>query len=81
MARIPDELRSTFYDRSNNSNFKEIKRAKFKVRNRQPIFSRPISDTPINPNHDAIFAQNVDKQENIFVKIKRYINKKRSHNN
>ena len=74
MARtLPDELRSTLYDGSNYVDIKEPKKPKFKIRNKQSIFSSPINDTPINPDRASIFAQNIDKKENVFVKIKRCI--------
>lgn len=82
MARtIPDELRATFYDSHDCLDSKETKKPKFIVKKRQPVFSSPIIDMPLTPNHTTTFAQNISKQENVFVKIKRCIIKKKSHNN
>lgn len=69
---LPDELRSTFYDGSNHLNSKEIKEIKLKEEDNQPISIKPTNDLPTNLSDIPIPYT----KENIFVKIKRYINKK-----
>lgn len=76
MARIPDELRATFYDGSVN----DIKKPNIKGNNNQPIFIDQVIDKSIITSEASLLNTNIKERENVFAKIKKCIFKRKSHN-